>query len=349
MFPLPQPRGPLSGAVIDYFLGRRSALVDGAFLVDEARLLADGGPAGIIDDDDFQLALTCCYEVHYRGVDVEVDLEWDPQLLAFRRQLEVVFERALRRLVPIRHGCPDAGAVLRSIADGDGPSLSAWMLEHGSVDAFREFLIHRSAYQLKEADPHTWAIPRVSGRAKAALAEIQHDEYGAGSAGDAHAQIFADALRAAGLSDRYGAYVDRLPGVTLATQNLITMFGLQRRLAPAIIGHLALFEMTSVGPMGRYAQKVDQLGLGDTVRRFYDVHVAADVAHSRLALEELVGGHLDEHPGDAAMVVWGAETLAAVEGRFAAHLMSHWTCDVTSLLAERVPVDVRRSALAPAA
>ena len=37
--------------------------------------------------------------------------------------------------------------------------------------------MHRSAYQLKEADPHTWAIPRLSGSVKAALVEV---EWGAG-------------------------------------------------------------------------------------------------------------------------------------------------------------------------
>ena len=27
----------------------------------------------------------------------------------------------------------------------------------------REIAVHRSGYQLKEADPHTWAIPRLNG------------------------------------------------------------------------------------------------------------------------------------------------------------------------------------------
>ena len=338
MFPLTEPRGPLSAAVIDHYLGRRGALTAGQFLIDESRLLA-AGPGGVIDDDDFQLALTCCYEAHYQGVDVEVDLEWDPQLLAFRRLLEMAFERALRQLVPMHAGTPDARAVLMGLATGGAggaaaPSLSRWMLEHGSVEAFREFLVHRSAYQLKEADPHSWAIPRLTGRAKAALVEIQHGEYGAGAAEQVHARLFAEALDAAGLSSTYGAYVGRLPGITLATQNLISMFGLQRRFAPAIVGHLALFEMTSVGPMGRYAAAADALGLPAAVRRFYDVHVEADVGHSKLALDELVDGHVTDHPNDAALVVWGAETLTAVEGRFSRHLISHWDRGESSLLAE---------------
>ena len=37
---------------------------------------------------------------------------------------------------------------------------------------FLEFAVHRSAYQLKEADPHSWAIPRLAGDAKTALGEV---------------------------------------------------------------------------------------------------------------------------------------------------------------------------------
>ena len=44
---------------------------------------------------------------------------------------------------------------------------------------------------------------------KAALVEIQADEYGGGRAERIHAQLFADAMDALGLDSRYGAYLDR--------------------------------------------------------------------------------------------------------------------------------------------
>ena len=93
----------------------------------------------------------------------------------------------------------------------------------------REFAIHRSLYQRKEADPHTFAIPRVSGPAKAALVEIQFDEYGSGVLEDMHSELFADTMRALDLDPTYGAYLDVVPAVTLATTNLVSMFGLHRR------------------------------------------------------------------------------------------------------------------------
>ncbi|EFC84514.1 hypothetical protein FrEUN1fDRAFT_2304 [Parafrankia sp. EUN1f] len=59
-------------------------------------------------------------------------------------------------------------------------------------------------------------------------------------------------MRGLGLDARYGAYLDRVPGPTLATLNIASYFGLHRRPRGALVGHLAVFEMTSVEPMAVY-------------------------------------------------------------------------------------------------
>ena len=53
--------------------------------------------------------------------------------------------------------------------------------------------------------------PAPDRRPKAALIEIQADEYGGGRAERMHAALFARAMDALGLDSRYGAYVDHLP------------------------------------------------------------------------------------------------------------------------------------------
>ena len=164
------------------------------------------------------------------------------------------------------------------------------------MEQLREFLIHRSAYQLKEADPHSWAIPRLSGPPKAALVEVQADEYGGGRPERVHARLFADAMEAAGLDSSYGAYLDRIPGVTLATVNLMSMCGLNRRLLGAIVGHLALFEMTSSIPNRRYAAGIRRLGLGERATEFFDEHVLADAVHENIAAVDLAGGLARQDP-----------------------------------------------------
>ena len=116
-------------------------------------------------------------------------------------------------------------------------------------------MIHRSAYQLKEADPHSWALPRLSGPPKAALVEIQADEYGGGRPERIHATMFARSMEALGLDSSRAPTSTRFPDATLATVNLMSLFGLHRRLRGAIVGHLALFEMTSSIPNRRYADR----------------------------------------------------------------------------------------------
>ena len=295
----------------------------------------------IIDDpltgDDLHLALYCLYELHYRGFDgVDPAWEWDPGLLGFRARLERAFEAAIRLECVTPDLAPPAGvgAWLWRFVDGlDGPSLSGHVVGEGTLEQVREFAIHRSAYQLKEADPHTFGIPRVWGATKSAMVEIQADEYGGGQPGESHAELFAATMRALGLDDTYGAYVDRLPGVTLATCNLVSMFGLHRRLRGALIGHLAVFEMTSIGPMARYATALRRLGLGDEAARFYDVHVAADAHHQELAAGPMAEGFAAAEPDLLGDLQFGARALVAAEARLAAHLLRSWKRGESSLLA----------------
>jgi Iron-containing redox enzyme len=298
-------------------------------------------PADPLADDDLQLALYALYELHYRGFDgVDERWEWEPSLLAVRSVLEDIFEGGLFTAIGPpdgEHGLQpqDMDVVLRGIADADvaaGPSLSAFLERDGTRDQFREFAVHRSAYQLKEADPHSWAIPRLEGAPKAALVEIQADEYGGGKPERVHAQLFADALAALGLDASYGAYLDAIPGITLATVNLMSLMGLHRRWRGGIAGHLALFEMTSSVPNGRYARGLRRLGL-DAATPFFDEHVEADAVHENIAAVDLAGGLARAEPALAGQIIWGARALVELDGRWARHLLTCWEMGVSSLAA----------------
>jgi len=324
--PLPETRGPVTARLFDVL--RRGT--------DRCPDLGDlPWSADPLDDDDLQLALYCCYELHYRGFDgVDADLEWDDGVLRFRRQMEGRFESALRGLRGSAYVVPDdpADELATIVAGGaDGPSPSAHLATTGTLDQLREFAVHRSLYQLKEADAHTWAIPRYAGRSRSALVEIQMDEYGNGVPGEAHAELFASTMSALGLDPTYGRYVDHVGARTLATVNLVSWLGLHRRLLPALLGHLAVFEMTSVVPMGRYSEAAQRLGVDAAARRFYDVHVVADRHHGPLAARHLVGDFLADCPNERPLVMWGAHSVMAVERRLADHLMSSWESGVTSL------------------
>ena len=147
-----------------------------------------------------------------------------------------------------------------------------------------------------------------------------------------HSSLFAATMQAVGLDPTYGAYVERLPGVTLATGNLVTMFGLHRRLRGALVGHLTVFEMTSVIPMARYSQALRRLGVAPVARRFYDVHVEADAHHELVALHDLAVSLARQEPQLAGDILFGARALMDVEARFAEHVLSAWQAGRSSLL-----------------
>jgi hypothetical protein len=323
-------------------------------------LLLDALPGAVMplpmteptSDEDLHLALYLCYELHYRGLPgVDDDWEWEPSLLALRGALEERFEAELRAAVP----APDPHAAidveLRALeAADDGRSLSQHLEREGTLEQYLEFVVHRSAYQLKEADPHSWALPRLTGGPKAALVEIQADEYGGGEADRIHAELFARAMEALGLDSTYGAYVEHLPAVTLATVNLMSLFGLHRRLRGAIVGHLALFEMSSSIPNRRYGNGLRRLGFGEDATAFYDEHVVADAVHENVAAVDLAGGLARQDPALAPDILWGAAALDALERRFADHLLDCWSAGESSLRRAIEPrASVAGSAASPVA
>jgi hypothetical protein len=327
---LPRPRGTLSAFLVSALAGDVRA-VDGPPVADDDALFGEDGA----------LSLYCLYELHYRGFAGVADgWEWEPSLLALRRRLEQDLLARLDSLVaPAWPTAADvhrpegvAGELRRLVGGGGGPSLSAHLAEHGSLDEFREFAVHRSLLQLKEADPHTWAIPRVAGEAKAALVTIQADEYGQGRQHAMHQNLFGLTLRALGLDPAYGAYLDRVPATTLATVNLPSLFGLHREHRAALLGHLAVFEMTSVGPMRAYSAALRRHGLPPAAREFFDVHVVADAEHELLAADTLAAGLVRAEPGLGAGLLFGARAAMAVEAEASKAVMNAWAGGKSALL-----------------
>jgi hypothetical protein len=320
---LPWPRGPLSEAIISA-LGRRPGTL---------KFPPPVKGIDVLTDDDFGLALYLCYEQHYQSV-ADSGWEWDMGLLLLRAELERAFMERLHDEIDYYRGevIEDVVVALDGLLQSSsGPSLSGHFMESGTLEQLREFCVHRSAYQLKEADPHTFAIPRLAGEAKAALVEIQFDEYGSGDVANMHSTLFADTMKALGLDSSYGSYVEILPGITLATVNLVSMFGLHRRWRGALVGHLAVFEMTSIEPMGRYSAALARFGIGPEGRRFYDVHVAVDEVHAVVARDRLVAGLVRAEPNLGADVLFGAAAVLMLEQQFTRHLLDSWSEGRSSL------------------
>jgi hypothetical protein len=322
---LPEPRGPLGAALCADLAGGTTLSPATA---DAARALPRAAtPTDVLRDDDVQLSLAICYELHYRGFDgVDDAWEWDPGLLGVRRELERRHLAGLRALVtpPQETAEPIDRQLAAVIAADDGPSLSRWLVRHGGLEHWREYLTVRSVYHLKEGDPHSFAIPRLSGRAKSAMVEIQADEYGGGSAERMHSELFAGMMRDLGLDPAYGALWDAAPALAFASVNTMSLFGLHRRWRAAAAGHLAAVEMTSSEPSRRYSTGLKRLGFAARTTVFYDEHVEADAVHEQIAAVDMCGSLVAEDPALAADVLFGAACALAVDGLAATDLLAAW-------------------------
>ncbi|BFV56500.1 iron-containing redox enzyme family protein [Kitasatospora sp. CMC57] len=321
---LPLARGPLSEAV------RTLLTTDPAATGPEhrpAEFPADVDPWS----EDHQLALYLCYELHYRGfAGVDPDWEWHPGLLRLRRALEQPFLAGLRALTEPRPALqPLLDELLTEPVDGTGPSY--FLLDEGERWQAREYLMHRSLYHLKEADPQAWAIPRLTGPAQAAYVAIEFDEYGAGRAEHAHSRLFAEMMADFGLDPSYGHHTDVAAAPAFAVVNLMSLFGLHRALRGAAVGQFATVEITSSPGSARLAKAFERLGAGPAGTFFYREHVEADAVHEQLVRHGVIRALLAAEPELEPDIAFGVAATGLVEDRLAAHLLEHWRRGSSSL------------------
>jgi len=286
------------------------------------------------EDDDLQLALYLCYELHYRSFsEVSPAWEWNPTLLAARAIIESAFFGALDTEISVQSVAPQevGDTLFRLEAEDPALSLSRQLEIKPDRGRFRELVVHHSFHLLKEADPHSWTVPRLNGAAKTALLELLGDEYGDGRPEHLRSSLYAKTMRALDLDDRENAYLEYAPGITLAAVNLISGFGLHRSRRGAAIGHLAMFEMTSAQINRRYGDALRRLGLDADATDFYDEHTAADAEHESIAAYDLAGGLALQEPDMAVDIVFGARALLYLEARFTRRLLDAWEVGETSL------------------
>ncbi|MEV4557927.1 dimethylargininase [Kitasatospora sp. NPDC049285] len=308
---LPRPRGPLSAGLVTAL----RAFPDPAARIARPPIEDPWG-------EDLQLALYVCYELHYQGfAEVDPDWEWHPGLLTLRAALEHAF------LTAVRQGTGEPPPLARALAalladDSAGTGPSHHLLHHGERWQAREYLVHRSLYHLKEADPQMWVVPRLPNPAKAALVSVQYDEYGAGHPDRAHARLFAEMMADLDLDPGYGRYLEDVPAPALAVVNLMSLFGLHRSLRGALVGQFAAVEITSPPGAARLAAALERLGASSAGTLFYREHVLADAVHEQLVRRTVITPLVGGDPSLGPDIAFGIAATAAVEARLGAHLLT---------------------------
>ncbi|WP_433600409.1 iron-containing redox enzyme family protein [Nocardia sp. CA-135953] len=317
--PLPHPRGTLSEAVVGLLRGIPGKPVPKTRSLDPY-------------SDDLQLALHTCYELHYHGfAAVDPEWEWDPGLLTLRAAMETAFLDAMRAEVS---GGDDLESELDELLvtpiESTGPSR--FLRDEGEWWHMREYFVHRSIYHHKEADPYAWVIPRLRGRAKAALVAVEFDEFGGGRGERIHARLFAELMAGAGLDAEYLHYLDAVPEPMLSLVNMMSLFGLHRSLRGALVGHFATVEISSSPASSRLVDALRRLEADPACVRFYQEHVEADAVHEQLMRTDVIGDLIAHEPALTESMVLGIQVTNMLEDRFADHIFDAWRAGRSSLL-----------------
>jgi hypothetical protein len=138
-------------------------------------------------------------------------------------------------------------------------------------------------------------------------------------------------MRAVGLDATYGAYFDLVPAITLASHNQMSLFGLNRRLRGAIVGHLAAYEMTSTLPCRMVGDGFRRLGYGEDVTFYWDEHVEADAVHEQIAGRDLAGGLAESEPDLLPDIMFGAAASMHIDGLASDHVRLAWSAGRSAL------------------
>jgi hypothetical protein len=322
---LPAPCGALSARVIESLSGQGASATP---------LVVGGG--SVLADRDAQLALWTVYELSYRGFDgVDPRREWDVELIELRLAVESRFEAELRAVTAERVGeavtrDDDVGDLVLALVDeDDGPHLSSYLRRDATADQMRDYLRERSVQQLKESDPQAYLLPRLQGAAKVALAELQYDEFGAGTPSRLHQDMYARTLAAVGLDPTYGAYIDDVSAVSLAAANVMSLFALNRRLAAAGVGHFAAFEASSSVPSRRVSAGLERLDLSGAAE-YFDEHVEADAVHEQIAARDICGSVVRDDPDLLGEVVFGVVSALHLDALSGLELLTRFGAVSTS-------------------
>jgi hypothetical protein len=236
----------------------------------------------------------------------------------FRAQLDRRRSEAGVELVPPEQA--QLGEWFEQLVVGEHPlDDGAWgeyVRDHASLDAMKSVVKQRSLFFLREPDPWVYAVPTLTGPAKAGLIDLLLDEYGWGKFEHMHSSVYARVMGTLGLKPELDHYETSTSWQYLATLNHQWMCALDSSLSRRLIGTIYLTEADSPAAMTNYLAAWERLGIDDkNVLEFYELHVQADENHRDVALQE-VAVPVAVQEGDAsardiAIGIFDARTLEA--------------------------------------
>jgi len=189
---------------------------------------------------------------------------------------------------------------LQTTAPGQHDALFDWLADDATLPQMRWFLQQEAAGEAGFDDLVALTQLRLPLRPKLEMARNFWDEMGRGRRDGMHGPMLAELITDLGLAPQ----IDSTVAESLALANALLGLALNRRYVWHAVGALGAVELTAPGRVARVAAGLKRLGCSARQRRYFDLHSAIDVRHSRDWNAEVIAPLVAE---DARRARWIAE------------------------------------------
>ncbi len=315
------PRGPLSLAVM-------TALTSPPGSLGPVRPSPD---VDAVDDGDFHLALFLCLAAQRPGSSYP-GWEHDDDLRELRHRLQRTFVERIRDesrfASPIFAGDP-AETVAALLDHSAASPVVAHLSRFGSLDQLREYVVHRSVQRCADLAPETGVL--TSMRDHLAREGARPHVARRGALGPSPDMALAEAVAVLNLDPSLGAYVGRVPGITIASANLSTILDRCDRTSVAAVGVDAVSNRFREESWRKLPLTFGRFGISPPLRPPRgDGRVKGTADHAASAALTRSMRSLDQ--AQRRSLLFGVIAALYLERRFSRHVLKAWTSDRPSLV-----------------
>jgi hypothetical protein len=272
----------------------------GAQGADEARLFTQRVLYGVNRLKLFWYDELAAYEnersAYLRGVRDRVEAAWQSWELA---QLNAA---ALGRE-------PDVAAALkRRAAEDVSPPPSAdglYFRDRAGEAGYRRLLAIASLDGLVEASQLSRTLGGASNRVHEVMTRLLVEEYGGGRLARKHSSFFTRMLEEFGMSAEPEFYLDAVPWEVLAAINHSFLLSERKRFYLRYVGGLLYTEVSVPAGFENYRAAAERLGLSESARGYWELHIREDERHGRWMLEDVALPLAGMYPGEAWELLLG--------------------------------------------
>jgi len=212
---------------------------------------------------------------------------------------------------------------LKDSGPGQWDPLFDWLAGDASLEQMKWFLTQEAAGEAGFDDLVAMTQVKLPARPKMELARNYWDEMGRGHMGGMHGPMLDRTVDGLGLKPS----IEGTCWQSLCLANTLTAFATTRRYTYHAVGALGAVELTAPTRVGSVAEGLKRLGCSPEQRKYFQLHAALDIEHSKAWNAEALIPLVEADPGCARYIAEGA-IMRLICGEqcfetYRAHLWAH--------------------------